>query len=191
MVYPMPLPAAYAWLASSVRANNGSPFMIAEALKLYGIHEGLGVADNPQILQWAVEAGVSGYVHDAEPWCGLFMAIVAKRAGKLAPAKPLWALNWTQFGEASPVPSLGDVLVFERETPDHHPAGHVGLYVGQSYTAKFFHVLGGNESDQVNIVREPAERLRAVRRPIYRTLPANVRPVMLSDDGTSLSKSEA
>ena len=105
------LPPAYRWI-DEVRPL---PRMVAEARRLFGTVETPGAADNPVILDWAKEAGLSkAYSSDAVPWCGLFMALIAKRAGKAAPAKPLWARSWSRFGIASPQAALGDVLVFSR-----------------------------------------------------------------------------
>jgi len=175
------LPSRYGWLA-----REPGPKMLVEALKLFGTMEKPGRADNPTILAWAKEIGgevADVYAADSIPWCGLFMAVIAKRAGKEAPAHPLWALSWAAFGAKSPVPGLGDVLVFVR-----NGGGHVGLYVGEDGSA--FHVLGGNQSDRVCITRVAKARLYAARRPLYRIQPANVRPIHLASSGT-LSLNEA
>jgi uncharacterized protein (TIGR02594 family) len=123
------------------------------------------------------------YEADSIPWCGLFMAVVAKRAGKEVPAHPLWALSWSAFGTKPGAPALGDVLLFTRSG-----GGHVGLYVGEDGSA--FHVLGGNQSDRVCITRVAKARLYAARRPLYRVQPANVRPIHLASSG-ALSLNEA
>jgi uncharacterized protein (TIGR02594 family) len=176
---PITLPAAYRWLLTLTPL----PRLIAEALKLYGVTEARGTADNPSIVAWAREAGCPAYRVDSQPWCGLFMAVIAKRAGKPIPDGPLWALNWQHFGTASPRPSLGDVLVFQRPS-----GGHVGLYVGEDATA--FHVLGGNQGDRVCILRVGRDRLKTVRRPVYASMPATVRPVHLAATG-AVSTNEA
>jgi uncharacterized protein (TIGR02594 family) len=155
--------------------------MIVEALKLFGTMEKPGAANNPTIVAWAKEVGgevADVYKADSIPWCGLFMAVVAKRAGKELPKHPLWALSWSAFGAKAPAPALGDVLVFT----------HVGLYVGEDASA--FHVLGGNQSDRVCITRIAKARLYAARRPLYRVEPANVRPIHLEATG-ALSLNEA
>jgi uncharacterized protein (TIGR02594 family) len=175
------LPSRYAWLA-----REPGPKMIVEALKLFGAMEKPGSANNPTIVAWAKEVGgevADIYKADSIPWCGLFMAVVAKRAGKELPKHPLWALSWSAFGAKAPAPALGDVLVFTRGG-----GGHVGLYVGEDASA--FHVLGGNQSDRVCIARIAKARLYAARRPLYRIQPANVRPIHLEATG-ALSLNEA
>jgi len=175
------LPSRYAWLA-----REPGPKMIVEALKLFGTTEVPGSANNLTIVAWAKEVGgevVDVYKADSIPWCGLFMAVVAKRAGKEPPKHPLWALSWSAFGAKAPSPALGDVLVFTRSS-----GGHVGLYVGEDPSA--FHVLGGNQSDRVCITRIAKARLYAARRPLYCAQPANVRPIHLEATG-ALSLNEA
>jgi uncharacterized protein (TIGR02594 family) len=169
------LPAAYRW----IEAVRPQPRMIAEALKLFGVAEIGGSADCPVILGWAKEVGGEverTYRADSIPWCGLFMAVVARRAGKVAPERPLWALNWARFGAAAPAPMLGDVLVFRRGG-----GGHVALYVGEDEEA--FHVLGGNQADRVCFARLARSRLHAARRPAYRVVPASVRRYRLAAGG--------
>ena len=175
------LPPAYRWI-DEVRPL---PRMVAEARLLHGTLEAPGPTDNPVILCWAREAGLAkAYSSDAVPWCGLFMALVARRAGKATPANPLWARSWSGFGIASPQAALGDVLVFARAKG----GGHVGLYVGEDETA--FHVLGGNQADAVSITRIAKSRCIAIRRPIYRVQPTSVAPIHLATSG-AISTNEA
>lgn len=168
----MKLPKEYEWLT-----NEPGPKMLLEFLKIYGVTEVPGAADNPVILQWAKETGQKDYKHDATAWCGLAMAVVATRAGKELPPGPLWALNWALFGtKVTGGAKLGDVLVFKRAG-----GGHVGLYVGEDDQS--YHVGGGNQSDTTNIVRKSKDRIYAIRRPIHVNQPPNVRVVYLSPDG--------
>lgn len=171
------LPAPYAWLASEA-----GPKVLVEALALFGTRETPGAASNPVILAWARETGLArDYTNDGIAWCGLFVATVVKRAGFEPVAAPLWARNWAKFGTVADKASLGDVLVFSRDG-----GGHVGLYVGEDASA--FHVLGGNQSDQVCVSRIAKARCIAVRRcPWKLAQPANVRPAA----GGALSVNEA
>lgn len=179
----MRFPQGYEWLGTVGQL----PKMVTTAFELYGIHEAPGSVDNPTIMAWAKETGLDrqGYNHDSVPWCGLFMALVAKRSGYPVPVHPLWALNWASFGKKGLQPCLGDTLVFVRPS-----GGHVGLYIGEDREA--YHVLGGNTSDQVKIARIEKERLRAVRSPIFKIgRPASSKPYMLSNLGKPISKNEA
>lgn len=180
----MKLPAQYAWLA-----NEPSPRILVEFLKLYGTIETPGEKSNPLILSWAKEIGL-GHVYkgDEIPWCGLTVAYAAAQAGwDYAPrGNALWARNWLQWG--TPVElgkeMLGDVLVFMRGS-----AGHVALYVGEDKT--HFHILGGNQGDAVNIKRKLKSELLSGRRCPWRVIqPPNVRKIMLSPLG-AVSSNEA
>ncbi|MCX6977293.1 MAG: TIGR02594 family protein, partial [Verrucomicrobia bacterium] len=139
--------------------------MISAALAEFGVRETSGAANTPQILQWAAQTGLaSDYRADSIPWCGLFMAHIARVAGREVPPAPLWALSWARFGVEGGQPELGDVLVFMRQG-----GGHVGLYIGED--SRCYHVLGGNQGDRVCITRIAKERLYAVRQPPYVNTP--------------------
>lgn len=167
------IPTSYRWLKSL----DSLPLMVGHALAEHGVIEGPGAAENPIILGWAREVGLGqSYGSDAIPWCGLFMAMIAHRAGKAVPEKPLWALSWSRFGVAAERPVLGDVLVFKRDG-----GGHVGLYVGEDSRA--YHVLGGNQADRVCFTRIARARLHTARRPAYRMMPATARPYPLAATG--------
>lgn len=183
------LPAKYASLA-----KEPGPLMLVEALKEYGTLEMPGAGNNPKILAWADEIALGDsnaynrwaakwYDKDSIAWCGLFMAMVALRSSqgrheRMPPDKYLSAAAWAKWGV--PVLSknamLGDVLVFTRSG-----GGHVGIYVGED--KDYYHVLGGNQSDSVNITRIAKSRLTAVRRPPYLQRPANVRKLYWSATG--------
>jgi len=162
-----------------------SPKVIAEAMRYYGISEVKGKASNPVIMQWAKNVGVEKvYTNDDIAWCGLFAAQVVKKAGFDPVSAPLWALNWSNFGEGQKIAMLGDILVFKREG-----GGHVGFYVGED--KDYFHVLGGNQRDQVNIMRIAKRRCVAIRRCKWKTAqPESVKQYFLSATGT-ISTNEA
>lgn len=174
------LPAAYRWLTTLGLL----PLMVEKALELLGTVETPGQGNNATILKWANEVGLQRvYTADSIPWCGLFMAVVARRAGKSLPTSPLWALSWAKFGIDGGQPRLGDVLSFVRDG-----GGHVALYVGEDTEA--YHVLGGNQHDCVCFTRIPKERLYRVRRPAYINMPATAAPHILAAGG-ELSRNEA
>lgn len=176
-----PLPKGYEWLA-----DEPGPRELLEAIKLYGVHEAPGVRNNPAIMDWADEVHTT-YPGDDVAWCGLFKAVCAKRAGwDYHPnGNALWARNWLDWGTPVKVPMLGDTLIFPRGK-----GGHVTFYVGEDDT--HYHILGGNQSDQVNIVRKAKSPLLGARRAPWKIAqPDNVRRVFLSPAGAPQSGSEA
>jgi uncharacterized protein (TIGR02594 family) len=174
------LPAKYKWLN-----EEPAPRMLLEAITLYGTVEAAGSANNPTITEWARECGIGAYSTDAIPWCGLFVAVCAKRAGWARPANPLWARDWASWGRArSGGAMLGDVLVFPRGS-----GGHVAIYIGEDST--HYHILGGNQTDKVCIVRKAKTPILAIRHAPWRVKePPNVRKVFLTASGTPVSGKE-
>jgi uncharacterized protein (TIGR02594 family) len=178
------LPAHYHWL---IKSDN--PKVLQEALSLYGTYEFKGAENNPVILEWSQEIGVKvgiDYNADSIPWCGLFAAICVKRAGFEVPSIAVRAKAWLNFGTKIPKheASRGDVLIFDRKG-----GGHVGFYVG--HDNECYHVLGGNQSDQVNITRIRRDRLEGVRRCPWKVAqPKSVKPIKLVAQG-KISENEA
>lgn len=187
----MKLPEKYQWITKL----RGLPLTIKLGLAEYGTAEVVGKGSNRTIIRWRDElngaspAGkplVVGFSDDDIPWCGLFVAIIAYRRQKRIEEvvnSPLWARNWTKYGQKSALPSLGDVLVFSRGS-----GGHVGFYIAEDATA--YHVLGGNQSNAVTITRIAKDRLLTTRRPPYQISPSAMKPYHLTASG-KLSTDEA
>ena len=162
-----------------------SPKVLVEAVKLIGTKEVVGKAHNRVILGWAKELGLSKvYNADEIPWCGLAVAYAVLKAGLKPVDGPLWALNWAKWGTETKEPMLGDILTFKRDG-----GGHVGIYVGEDKDC--YHVLGGNQSNAMNVTRILKSRLHKARRTAWKVAqPANVRKVTLDSKGT-ISTNEA
>lgn len=175
----MKLPKAYEWLA-----QEDGPRHLLKAIELLGVQEIVGTKHNPVILGWAKEVGLENiYKSDEIAWCGLFAAVVVKRANREPVSNPLRALSWNNFGVQVTTPMLGDILTFTRKG-----GGHVGFYIGEDATA--YHVLGGNQGNSVSIVRIAKSRLSQIRRPQYMNQPLNVRSITLASNG-KVSENEA
>ena len=171
---------SYNWLKQET-----GPRILVQAVSLMGTREIIGKNHNPIILSWAIELGLEKvYTNDEIPWCGLFIAYCAHKANVEVVDGPLWALNWAKYGTKESTPMLGDVLTFKRDG-----GGHVGLYVGEDRT--HYHVLGGNQNNQVSIMRLAKSRLNQARRTAWKIAqPSNVRVVELENKGT-ISNNEA
>ncbi len=171
----------YEWLL-----DEDGPKMLLEGIALIGTRETPGKKSTKAILDWADEVNTT-YPGDDVAWCGLFISVCAKRAGwDYHPGgNALWARNWASWGTSQQTAMLGDVLVFPRGK-----GGHVAMYVGEDKT--HYHILGGNQSDGVNIVRKPKSPILAIRRPAWKIAqPANVRRVLLSSKGAPTSTKES
>ena len=161
--------------------SNVLPKHLFEAVKLLGTKEIAGAKSNKEILQWAKECGLDKiYTNDDTAWCGLFIAVTMLRSNQkpLQKYKALRAKEWAMYGlyvdkeEAK----LGDILVFIRDG-----GGHVGYYVGEDKLA--YHVLGGNQSNMVSIVRILKDRCIAVRRVVYFDSKCTINKIYLDDNG--------
>lgn len=168
------------------------PLITAAALDILGTIEVTGTGSAKLILGWRDELNISAaaYPNDGVPWCGLAAGICAKRAGKnlSSVGNVLWALNWTKFGVQIDRPMLGDIMVWKRAG-----GGHVNQYVGEEIVngVLFYHGIGGNQADQVNIMAKRADvGLVAARRPIYHVQPAGVRAYNVAKGGTPISAKE-
>lgn len=140
---------------------------LTEARRHIGMREVPGVANNPVIMGWADRLGarVLGIKYDADsvPWCGLFAAWCVHQAGLRPPGISIRAKAWADWGDAVSMvatrPPLGAIAVFGRDG-----GGHVG-FVESVNTDASLNIIGGNQSDEVNVRRFARNRLIALRWP--------------------------
>jgi uncharacterized protein (TIGR02594 family) len=158
-----------------------------EARRLIGTREIKGPKHNPTIMGWVKNLGskVLGIqVKDDEtPWCGTYVAHCMNVAGIAAPPVAVRAKSWATWGSNLRATHLtpGAVLVFERPG-----GGHVGFYVAEDEVC--YHVLGGNQSNMVNITR--IEKSRCVARRWPKGVKWSGGPVWVKSNGT-ISRDEA
>lgn len=160
------------------RMGDTQPSWFKTAQGLIGTNEFSGTRNNPTIMEWARKTarflGIP-YAGDHVPWCGLFMAHVMNENGITPPAIAVRASAWGSWGTSLSQGTPGAVLVFTRSG-----GGHVGLYVSEDDTT--YHVLGGNQSDTVNVTRIAKNRLTAIRWPAGKPA-SRVGPVYRKFDG--------
>lgn len=162
-----------------------TPWMVIARQKM-GLHE---VRDN-SILRKFLSLG-KGTIGDPAQisWCGDFVETCIALALPKEPmvTNPYAAINWLKFGIPT-TPRVGALLVFHRGDPNSWQ-GHIGFYVGED--DKFFHVLGGNQSNSVSITKIAKSRLRpgGVRWPS--TYPLSGSAVKASGDGLVVTTNEA
>lgn len=119
-----------------------------------------GNKDNPEIMKYYKAAKQGGIKHDETAWCSAFANWVMRSDG-YAPTYSLLARSWLKWGK-SVAPRLGAIMVFSRGNNPTY--GHVGFYVGETLT--HYRILGGNQSNSVNIVSIPKTRFLGARWPI-------------------------
>lgn len=135
---------------------------LVEARRLMGTKEVAGKGNSSDIMDWADHLDIV-YPGDDVAWCGLFVAhcVGSTLPEEVLPTNPLGARNWASFGQPSKIVD-GAIAVFWRGTKAGW-LGHVGFVVGQ--TATSIDLLGGNQSDAVNIRQMPKNRLLDCRWP--------------------------
>lgn len=158
------------------------PVWLPVARKYTGQREVAGTKHNPLILRWwtAIRAP---FTNDETPWCAAFVGGVLEEAG-FRSSRSAASRSYLSWGVGLKTPSRGAILVFERGPK----FGHVGFYVGEDDIA--YHVLGGNQSDAVNVTRIAKRRLLSIRWPAGHPLPTTG-PVKLSAGTKALSTNEA
>lgn len=175
----------YSWLETLPDA----PLMIKEALRIgkLNTNEIPGTKSNPEIMKLAEIAGVKHiYKNDDIAWCAVAQSAICLLANKELPFTGydrLRAKSFLHFGVQVKEPMLGDIMVFSRTG-----GGHVGMYIGED--KGYYHIAGGNQSNQFNITRIVKSRLTAVRRPKYRVMPKSVKKYYLEPLG-KISQNEA
>lgn len=141
------------------------PWMVT-GKNLIGTQEIKGKKHNKVILDWA--KGLDGWVKnyykkDEIAWCGLFVAHCLKANGvDISNIKNvLSARAWAKLGKETE-PQFGAIMVFWRKSQSSG-LGHVGFYVAED--AKYYHILGGNQRDAVNVIKMPKSRFLEARWP--------------------------
>lgn len=134
--------------------------IIQVALTQFGIKEIVGREHNPIVVNYFNEIGHSWVKDDETAWCSAFANWVALKANASMSNK-LNARSWLNVGEEVKEAQQGDVVVFWRESKNSWK-GHVAFYVNE--TENFINVIGGNQSNGVNIKAYPKARLLGYRR---------------------------
>lgn len=117
---------------------------------------------NPKVLQYFKDVGHEWVEDDETAWCAAFVGAMLKRAG-LPHTGKLNARSYLKWGVPVDMKDAqeGDVVVFSRGDPNGWQ-GHVAFFVKEDGTK--LQVLGGNQSNQVNIAKYPKSRLLGIRR---------------------------
>ncbi|MNC16430.1 hypothetical protein D3C75_642840 [compost metagenome] len=135
------------------------PNWLAEARQYIGEKEVKGAKHNPLILQMWKDIKRGGIENDETPWCAAFVGAVLERVG-IESTRFESAKSYMHWGYGLEEPALGCVVVFTRDG-----GGHVGFVVGKAANGDLM-VLGGNQSDEVNIRAFPRYRATGYRWPV-------------------------
>lgn len=134
-----------------------------------GVKEIVGSKHNQTIVKYAKESGFDWVNDDETPWCSIFVNWVAKKMS-YERSKKANARSWLDVGLPISKPEFGCICVFKRGNSSWQ--GHVGIFDAEDET--HIYLLGGNQSNSVNIQRYPKSKLLGYRRLMkVRTEPSN------------------
>lgn len=130
------------------------------ALAEVGIREFPGNGDNPRIVEYLKSTSLPApsNSNDETPWCSAFANWCVERS-HFEGTDSAWARGWLNWGKKITTPRRGCIVVFKRDVN----SGHVAFYIGETSTQ--IKVLGGNQSDAVNISNYPKSRFLGYRIP--------------------------
>lgn len=146
-----------------------SPYAIASQFHDRKLSEIPGSTHNPQILAM-LQLDQAWPEADEVPWCSAFANYCCWIIG-VDRSRDLRARSWLRVGRAIELAEARpgfDVVILQRGGGSQPGAdvldapGHVGFFAGTDQGLIL--LLGGNQSDSVNIARYPADRLLGVRR---------------------------
>ncbi|WP_413492386.1 TIGR02594 family protein [Morganella psychrotolerans] len=117
-------------------------------------------AGSTSIDQMWRDSKLSGLVGTAKsvPWCAGFVNAMLERSGIRSPRKDSSG-SYDNFGQKLSEPKYGCIVRFSRSG-----GGHVGFCVGKTENGSLL-ILGGNQSDSVNIKSFGTDRVIAYRWP--------------------------
>ena len=143
---------------------------VSRARAYIGEYEIKGAKHNPLIIAlWeaaerATKTNVSwlfpgGKKNDEVAWCGAFLGGIFGQVGlgHKIPKEFYRAKEWENAGTKLTKPAYGCVVTFTRDG-----GGHVGIVVGKT-SKGMLKVLGGNQSDAVNIADFDPKRVTSYR----------------------------
>lgn len=139
--------------------------VLAEALN--GLKEAPGAKNNPEVVKLFADAGFPGIKTDSTAWCAAFVNAVLERAGHRG-SRSLAARSFESWGVGLKEPALGAIATKKRNGSTWQ--GHTGLVVGACKDQVF--LLGGNQSDAVNVAAFKRSEIVAYRWPADVPLPA-------------------
>lgn len=103
------------------------------------------------------------YTMDSIPWCALFVSSCLQHAGIKAPANPLGAAAYLDWGVPS-YPRRGAIVVLSRVGGSH--VGFLLSVVPDPTTGRvIYRTLGGNQGDKVSVMDFSHTRVKGIRWP--------------------------
>lgn len=140
------------------------PIWYQLAKKEIGVKEIAGKKHNKRVLEYH-QATTLKATTDEVAWCSSFVCWVLEACG-IRSTRSAAARSYSSYGDSVSKAKIqiGDIVVFQRGNSSWQ--GHVGFFAGWANKDKTsIAVLGGNQSNSVNISNYPTYKLIAIRRP--------------------------
>ena len=139
---------------------DGTPWL-SVAWNDLGVTAIAGPSTSARVQAYYAAAGHPEVAGDDTAWCAAFVGACLERAG-IHCTRSLLARSYLTYGDAITDVRTGAIAVFAR---GFDPAlGHVAFAIGE--TVDHIVVVGGNQSNAVNVVAMPRSRLLALRWPV-------------------------
>ncbi|MEG5297609.1 TIGR02594 family protein [Enterobacter roggenkampii] len=151
---------------------------VATERKYIGEAEVHGPKHNPLILQMWRDIKRGGIKDDETPWCAAFVGSVLEQSG-IQSTRFESARSYLEWGNKLQEPAYGCIAVLTRDG-----GGHVGFVVGQNEAGDLM-ILGGNQSDAVNIKAFSRQRVASYRWPRVLSPVPQPLPVLSAGHSTS------
>lgn len=147
------------------------PSWLTVAHSYAGLREVPGPRDNRKIVNWWTLIGAGWFDDDETPWCGAFVGgtLIEDNKEILPSHQAPRARAWEHWGQKLDEPAVGAVVTFWRNSRTSG-AGHVGFVVGKM--GSNLAVLGGNQSNAVNVKGFGRNRVTSYRWPSEATKPS-------------------
>ena len=104
------------------------------------------------------------------PWCAAFVNSVLEELG-FKSTKSLAAMTYAKYNKPTKTPTKGDIVVIKRNGGS---GAHVGFFHGFKNGGKTVSILGGNQSNKVNIKDVPVSIVisyRKIEEKVYPSYP--------------------
>ncbi|MDM8563259.1 TIGR02594 family protein [Candidatus Marithioploca araucensis] len=137
--------------APAERDNDDAPWFDI-AIQEKGVKEIRGRVDNPRIVEYHQTTTLRA-TDDETPWCSAFVNWCMQQAD-IQGTNSASSRSWRNWGKRLREPRKGCIVCFN---------GHVGFY--DSERGRKIMILGGNQSNQVNIIPYSKSRVLTYRWP--------------------------
>lgn len=154
------------------------PAWVVEARKHIGQKEIPGKEENTWIVSLWKKIKRGGIKTETVPWCAAFVGAMLESVGIMS-TRFESAKSYLDWGTKLVNPEIGCIVVFTRDG-----GGHVGFVVGRDRAGNLL-VLGGNQSDAVNIRAFSRDRVAGYRWPTAVPVSLGALPLASAETSTS------